>query len=378
MGRPLATRSLPNENRHASSIAGVSCQIHPRTWSLLMIVGLAVAQAPPPKAPGQLVDLGGRHLHINCVGTGSPTVVLESSGGGISVEWLLVQQKIANHTRICAYDRAGYAWSEPGPTADGIEQIMDDLGLLLRRAGIKPPYVLVGASLGALYVRAYQRRFPEQIAGLVFVDGSHEEGITLMRDGKPFPISQLSRADLPSAYDAYIRAAPKPKAGPADAEPLDRLPEEARQARHWAFERVIAEIGLLPNGLVTAESWRQEFTALRSDRLTKKHPLGKLRLVVLERTEGTSETWHKHQLELAGLSAEGSWFGPKERPPDPSISAGPRRGSHPGSCRSSAKVEVVFPKRHVLACILSYCHLRRRRSTHPSLQKVTEAVANYL
>jgi pimeloyl-ACP methyl ester carboxylesterase len=269
------------------------------------MVGLAFAQEHPPKAPGRLVDLGSRHLHIRCVGTGAPTVVLESGGGGISVDWLLVQQKIANHTRICAYDRAGYAWSDPGPTVDSIEQIADDLGLLLRRAGIRPPYVLVGASLGALFARAYQRRFPEQIAGLVLVDGSHEDGITLMRDDKPFPISQLSRDELPSAYDAYVRAAPKPKAGPANAEPLNRLPDEARQSRDWAFQKVIEEIGLLPNGLLTAESWRQEFTALRLDRLAKPHPLGTLPLVVLERAEGTNDTWHKHQLELARLSSRG-------------------------------------------------------------------------
>lgn len=266
---------------------------------------LASAQVSGPSASGQLVDLGGRRLHLQCIGVGSPTVVIENGGGGFSVEWIPVQRQIGKHTRICAYDRAGYAWSEPGPTVDGIEQIMDDLSLLLRRAEILPPYVLVGASLGALFARAYQRRFPEQVAGLVFVDGTHDEGITLLRDGRPFPISQLSRAELPAAYDDYVRVAPKPKAGPADAEPLDRLPEALRQARHWAFKRLIAEAGLLPKGLVEAESWRQEFSALRAERLARNHPLGHLPLVVLERAEGSNETWREQQIQLAGLSSEG-------------------------------------------------------------------------
>jgi pimeloyl-ACP methyl ester carboxylesterase len=244
-------------------------------------------------------------LHVNCIGSGSPTVVIESGGGSFSVEWALVQRQVVKYTRICAYDRAGYAWSDRGPTVDSIEQIMDDLNLLLRKLRIRPPYILVGASLGAIYTRAYQRRFPENVAGLVFVDGTHDEGITLIKDGKPVPISLLSGAELPTAYDEYVRLAPKPKAGLADAPPLDRLPEELRTARQWAFEKLIAEVGLLPKGPAAAESWRQEFTALRLDRLARSHPLGALPLVVLERTEGTNDVWHSQQEQLATLSSDG-------------------------------------------------------------------------
>jgi pimeloyl-ACP methyl ester carboxylesterase len=232
-------------------------------------------------------------------------VIVENGGGSFSVEWTLVQSLVAKHTRICAYDRAGYAWSDRGPLVDGIEQIMDDLNLLLRKLGIGPPYVFVGASLGALYARAYQRRYPENVAGLVFVDGTHDEGITLVRGGKPVPISHLTAADLPDAYDEYTRAAPKPKAGPADGEPLDRLPEELRKARHWAFQKLIAEAGLLPSGVAAAESWRAEFHALRAERLARTHALGRLSLVVVERSEGTNSAWHAQQEQLAELSAEG-------------------------------------------------------------------------
>jgi pimeloyl-ACP methyl ester carboxylesterase len=159
--------------------------------------------------------------------------------------------------------------------------------------------------LGAIYARAYQRRFPENIAGLVFVDGTHDEGITLIKAGKPVPISHLSAAELPIAYNESVRIAPKPNVGPADAPPFDRLPEELRKARKWAFENLIAQVGLLPNGLTAAESWRQEFTALRLDRLARPHPLGALPLVVLERTEGSDDVWHAQQLQLAALSSNG-------------------------------------------------------------------------
>jgi pimeloyl-ACP methyl ester carboxylesterase len=276
-------------------------------WVGLLLVGggFVHAETSAPPFPGQLVDLGGRRLHVNCIGSGSPTVVIESGGGSFSVEWTSVQRQVAKYTRICAYDRAGYAWSDRGPTVDSIEQIIDDLNLLLRRLRIQPPYILVGASLGAIYTRAYQRRFPENVAGLVFVDGTHDEGITFIKDGKPVPISLLSGAELPPAYDEYVRLAPKPKAGPADAPPLDLLPEELRTARQWAFEKLIAEVGLLPKGLDAAESWRQEFTALRLDRLARSHPLGALPLIVLERTEGSNDVWHGQQEQLATLSSNG-------------------------------------------------------------------------
>ena len=258
-----------------------------------------------PLPIGKMVDLGGRRLHLNCTGSGSPTVIVENGGGGFSVEWGLVQPAVAKQTRICTYDRAGYAWSDRGPVVDGIEQIIDDLNLLLRKARIEPPYVLVGASLGCIYARAYQRRFPELVAGLVFVDGTHDEGITFMVNGTPTPISLLSREQLLDAHAEYLRLAPKPTAGPADEDPLSRLPKELQQIRHWALQKLILEAGRLPNSLAVAESWRQEFAALRRQRLSSAHPLGAIPLAVLQRSEGVDESFDTKQSQLAGLSSSG-------------------------------------------------------------------------
>lgn len=147
---------------------------------ILFFTGLHTAAAGDddqdvPNSPGRLVSVGGRRLHAIVKGDGSPTVVFENGAGAFSIDWALVQPKVSEFARTVTYDRAGYAWSDKGPTQDSIEQTIDDLHLLLRELGTRPPYVLVGASLGCAYLRAYQRRFPEQVVGVVFVDGSHDE-----------------------------------------------------------------------------------------------------------------------------------------------------------------------------------------------------------
>src|SRR5512147_114574 len=91
--------------------------------SLLVLVAIvttagAIARASlktkyPP--PGQIVDVGGYRMHINCMGEGSPTVILDAGNGESSLDWALVQPEVAKQTRVCAYDRAGYGWSDPSP-----------------------------------------------------------------------------------------------------------------------------------------------------------------------------------------------------------------------------------------------------------------------
>ena len=110
------------------------------TWLLLYTLFPSIAVAQPqaaPKPPGHMVDIGGRRLHLNCIGTGTPTVVVENGGGSFSVDWALVQPAVSQVTRICTYDRAGYAWSDPGPLRDLPEEVVADLELLLRADGIE-------------------------------------------------------------------------------------------------------------------------------------------------------------------------------------------------------------------------------------------------
>src|SRR6185437_1161890 len=106
-------------------------------------------------APGKLVDVGGYKLHINCTGTGNPTVILDAGLGGTSLDWSKIQPAVTHFTRVCSYDRAGYGWSESGPGLRTSQQIVKELHLLLAHAQINGPYVLVGHSAGGLNMRLY-------------------------------------------------------------------------------------------------------------------------------------------------------------------------------------------------------------------------------
>jgi pimeloyl-ACP methyl ester carboxylesterase len=121
---------------------------------------------------GAAVDIGGRSLNLHCVGSGSPTVVLEAAVG---YRWLPIQREVGKFTRACWYDRAGYGWSDPGPRPRTSVAVADDLHALLRAASIPPPYVLVGASAAGFPVRVFAARHISEVAGVVLVDAAHED-----------------------------------------------------------------------------------------------------------------------------------------------------------------------------------------------------------
>ena len=119
---------------------------------------------------GQLVDVGGRRLYLECVGSGSPTVILEAGFGRSSTDWRDVQPQLGRTTRTCAYDRAGLGSSVAMPGVHDADDEVRDLQQLLFSARIGPPYVLVGHSYGGLLTRLYAYDHPGDIAGMVLVD----------------------------------------------------------------------------------------------------------------------------------------------------------------------------------------------------------------
>jgi pimeloyl-ACP methyl ester carboxylesterase len=122
----------------------------------------------PP--PGELVDVGGYRLHVHCIGQGSPTVILDHLGEGMSSQWVWVQSEVSNVTRVCAYDRAGFGWSDPGPAPRAALSSAREPEVLLRNASIDGPYVLVGHSYGANVGRLYASEHPDEVSGMVLVD----------------------------------------------------------------------------------------------------------------------------------------------------------------------------------------------------------------
>ncbi|MEL6439013.1 MAG: alpha/beta hydrolase [Cyanobacteria bacterium J06621_8] len=127
----------------------------------------------PP--PGELIDIGGYKIHLWVKGTGTTTIVIDHSLGGIEGYFLI--DAIASQTRVCIYDRPGYGWSEPSPRKRCSQEIVQELDLLLTNAGIKPPYILVGDSFGSYNMRLYAHQYPEKVQGIVLTDGLHESGM---------------------------------------------------------------------------------------------------------------------------------------------------------------------------------------------------------
>jgi pimeloyl-ACP methyl ester carboxylesterase len=127
------------------------------------------------RPPGQMVDIGGRKIHLLCKGEGSgPTVVIEPGAAEPAMLWWAVQDQIGGFARVCTYDRAGYQWSDPAPSGRSIEARAEDLRRVLSAAKVPGPYVLVAHSYGGAVIRPFVRDNRSAVAGLVLVDTPDE------------------------------------------------------------------------------------------------------------------------------------------------------------------------------------------------------------
>jgi pimeloyl-ACP methyl ester carboxylesterase len=130
------------------------------------------ADAGPPF--GRPYDVAGRRLVLQHSGSGSPAVVFAPGAGLVGLDYLNIHEQVAEFATSVLYDRAGTGWSDPVELPRTAADITDELRGLLRTAGVPPPYLLVGHSLGGNYVRRYAQRFPDEVAGLLFLDPGHE------------------------------------------------------------------------------------------------------------------------------------------------------------------------------------------------------------
>ena len=127
------------------------------------------------KPPGKLINIGNCKLHLYNKGTGTPTVIIDHSLGGIEGYFLI--DALSEITQVCICDRAGYGWSERSKNIRCSQNIVTELDLLLTKANIKPPYILVGNSFGSYNMRLYAHQFPEKVIGMVLTDGLHEKAM---------------------------------------------------------------------------------------------------------------------------------------------------------------------------------------------------------
>lgn len=212
--------------------------------SVLTVLPSFVFAATPP-APGKLVDLDGHKLHVNCTGKGKPTVVIENGLGDFSFDWNLVQTRVASFTRICTYDRADYAWSDPGPKPRTFAQLNLELHDAFTKLGEHGPFLLVGHSYGGAVARNFALTYPNDVAGIVFVDAAHEglrvpigpkKTLRLGEDAKNTPIPS-PRESLDPAERPTIRSEDLP-GELKNLDPMFKvLPEAQQQMQLWAQQQ---------------------------------------------------------------------------------------------------------------------------------------------
>lgn len=240
-------------------------------------------------APGRLVDVAGHAMHLDCSGTGSPTVVLESGLGGTAILWNRVTTQVSSTTRVCAYDRAGQGWSDiTGTPRDGVT-IATELHALLDAAGEAGPFVLVGHSAGGPLVMTFAARHPADVVGMVLLDATSPYDVgaslagraggtsgpmallpSLVRIGTTqlIPASRWSSLPAPAA-DAYRSQAATAKGA------ANMVAELAGYGQAFAQAQQLTTLGARPLVVLTIAAKatsdpagyaaQQRFTALSSD-----------------------------------------------------------------------------------------------------------------
>ena len=263
------------------------------------VVAQSTAETVAP--PGRLVDLGGYRLHLLCTGTrhaGAPTVVLSIGGGGFAVDWSLVQKPLSDSARVCSYDRPGFGWSDAGPTPRTFIQEAHELRTALETAGERPPFILVGQSLGAWVVRRFAEEHVAVVSGIVLVEPGNENGYLGYSGQWVIPRTLASSRPVPRVR-SFADSPPVPLQGADQRSCLTGGDRIVRLFRCFA-----------PRDDFFAE----EMAAFYGAWALTPHPLGTVPLVVIEGTKprtpppGLSEAQLRAdsmRLDLSRLSSRG-------------------------------------------------------------------------
>lgn len=238
-------------------------------------------------APGRTYTVGDHRLHLDCGGEGSPTVVLFSGLGEISASWAWITEATSPTTRVCAYDRAGQAWSDDvAEPQDGVTAAQD-LHALLAEAGEQGPYVLVGHSIGGPYAMTYAAEYPDQVAGMVLLDSSSPRQLTdIPAYPMQYAVMRRGLALLPTlARVGVSRVVPTSSELPGSAAGL----VESMTSTTRAFRNGRDELAVIPIVLEQAQA------------LTTLHDLPLAVLTASEKLD--DEGWPAAQDRMAALSS---------------------------------------------------------------------------
>jgi membrane dipeptidase len=260
----------------------------------------------------RLVDVGGRKMNLYCVGSGTPAVILESGLADPTVTWAAVQPALARKTRVCSYDRAGIGFSESSGRASTSANAVEDLHALLRAASIRPPYLLVGHSLGGSNVRLYAYRHPSEVAGMVLIDPAHEDQVA--RYAKVDATAAAKVAERLERHRFCVEAAAKgiPTATATYARCIDPPTE---QPNAYFSSRINASLAAIQAQLPFQAAQLSEYenaSSVSADQVrAARRSYGALPLIVLTReakpadaTTRAGMRWQMHE-ELAALSTRG-------------------------------------------------------------------------
>jgi pimeloyl-ACP methyl ester carboxylesterase len=280
-------------------------ELHSRTRGLLLYPVLAVLllfsvggiyekssesiEGPVPAMHGQLVNVGDHRLHLDCTGSGSPTVVLEPGGGAMSSDMALIAPVVARGTRVCVYDRPGRGTSDPVAIRQDGAKIATDLHVLLHRGHVPGPYVLAGHSFGGLYVMSFAAKYPREVAGLVLVDSTAPK-FTPVPSGQPSSNDLLARASAIASSTAHLGLGRLIRSSYSTLPPKSRDEARASSATGGYLGSWLDEFG---------SANRSTSEAGKLDHLRRGKPL-----IVLTAGSGSNATWMAAQNKMATLSSD--------------------------------------------------------------------------
>jgi pimeloyl-ACP methyl ester carboxylesterase len=230
--------------------------------------------------PHQLVDIGGRKMNLYCSGQGATTVVFDAPSGEAGWNWFKVQPAVARHTRACVFDRAGLGFSDPAKRPNTSENVAEDLHKLLAGAGIKPPYVMVGNSLGGANVQVYAYRYPAEVKGLVLVEPQHEDETSRLDKASQGKLKKIYA--MVAEQNKYCLAAAGKGFKPGSEEQKNCIGNPAESYGPTVGAAVMSASTKLSYWRSNVDEW--EAIKLSDEQLRKlRRPFGDLPVVVLTR-----------------------------------------------------------------------------------------------